>query len=1811
LLATQVITRIRRSFEVDLPLRAVFEAPTVAELARRIDVAQQTQPLPPIQPADRSQDLPLSFAQERLWFLDQMNPESTTYNLPSYIRLHGKLDQRALERSLSAIVARHEALRTAFPSLGGRPVQVVEPAEDLTLPIIDLRHLPADLQHAETRRAIEADTAQPFNIRRSPLLRATLIQLDEQEHLLLLTMHHIVSDAWSLDVLLNELSVLYTALATGQEDRLAGLLPALPIQYADYAAWQRDWLQGPIVEQQIGYWREQLNGLTTLNLPTDRPRPPVQTFKGATYSFDLPRSVSEQIRALSRQGGTTVFMTLLAVWQSLLYRYADQDDFAVGTPVGNRSRAEIEGLIGFFVNMLVLRADLSGSPSFRELLGRVRETALQAYAHGDLPFEKLVDELQPERDMSRSPLFQVMFALNQAPVLHHQLHELVMSPMLVEGNAAKFDLTLWMAEAGDDLSGTLEYNIDLFDAPTIARMAGHFLMLLEGILADPDRRIADLPLLTDGERAQMQFWNATEADYPQAACIHDLIAAQAARTPEATAVIFEEQRLSYRELNERADRLANYLRTLGVRPGVFVGIHLERSIEMLVAILGVLKAGGAYVPLDPTYPQERLQFMVEDAQIAVLLTQQRIARQLPTDAATVVNVDADWSRIAQAAEHQPQVLTTPLDLAYVIYTSGSTGKPKGVMVPHGTVINFFRGMDDQIGAERGTWLAVTSISFDISVLELLWTLARGFEVVIQADPDRTYGTAAARNPAHDKPIDFSLFYFSSDDSADNDDAYQLLLEGAKFADRNGFTAVWTPERHFHEFGGLYPNPSVVSAAIAAITERVQIRAGSVVLPLQNPIRVAEEWAVVDRLSRGRAGISFASGWHADDFVFAPEKYRDRKTIMLRDIETVRKLWRGESIISTGGAGQSVEVRTRPRPLQPELPFWITAGGSPETFRMAGEAGANLLTHLLGQSVEELAEKIAAYRQAWQQHGHGPGDGKVTLMLHTFVGQDMAAVREKVRVPFTNYLRTSLDLIGNLARSMGQDPNAENFTEADMEALLAHAFDRYVDTSSLLGTPESCLRMINRLKEIGVDEIGCLIDFGVDVPSVLDSLTHLNTVRELSNQPASEPSAESVDYSIPTQMLRHGVTHFQCTPALAHMLSAEPGMQAAFGGLRRIMLGGEAFPPSLAAQLLPMVPGAILNMYGPTETTIWSTVHPVTRADDSIPIGRPIANTAIAILDRHLRPVPVGVPGELYIGGAGVVRGYLHRPELTAERFIPDPWTAQPGARLYKTGDQARYAPDGTIEYLGRLDQQVKLGGYRIELGEIEARLSEHPGVWESAVMVREDQPGEKYLAAYVVPARRGPRALPLAVSAEEQRRIFERRPRYTLPNGMVIARSSDLQAHLSYQEIMIDEMYLKHNITIDEGDVIFDVGANMGFFSMFVNQQRPNTTIYAFEPIPPTFDVLQTNTTLYGLNVKLFPCGLSDKNEQVEFTFYPEMAGLSGRYSEAGYDLKATKAIILSGLQDGTRDEVASTLSEQDLDAILERQFTSEKHLCQLRTLSDVVREQGVERIDLLKIDVERAEVDVLRGIREEDWAKIRQVVLEVDTQENRDEVGRILVEHGFHVIVDDFVVLENQGDDGVYVYMLYATRATADAPAAVVWHGKSVQQRPEEASDALSTAELRTYLKERLPEYMVPSSVVVLPEMPRTPNGKLDRKALPAPTVHRPELEVAFVPPSSELEETIAGVWRAVLHVEQVGVHDSFFELGGTSLLIVQARTKLKEALGYDVSLVDLFRYPTISTLAEYLGQSGPTTPTLDKARARAEPQLARRQRRSGTAGE
>ncbi|MGO4907385.1 MupA/Atu3671 family FMN-dependent luciferase-like monooxygenase [Pseudorhodobacter sp. W20_MBD10_FR17] len=852
--------------------------------------------------------------------------------------------------------------------------------------------------------------------------------------------------------------------------------------------------------------------------------------------------------------------------------------------------------------------------------------------------------------------------------------------------------------------------------------------------ASPQTLCADLPILPQAERDLiLNQYNDTAKDYDHSLTVHQAFEAQVLKTPDAPAVVFEAKTLTYAQLNIRANRAAHVLAGMGVAPGTLVGLCATRSLDMLIGALAIQKAGGAYVPMDPAYPADRIALFIEDSAAPVIVTQSALVDGLPTGDAQTLCIDSD-PRIADAPDTNPNSGVTSADLAYMIYTSGSTGRPKGVMVEHRNVANFFAGMDDRIDHAAGSvWLAVTSLSFDISVLELFWTLARGFKLVLSSDENRALVSSGTITSA--RGMEFSIYYWGNDDGA-GPKKYEMLLEGAKFADAHGFCAVWTPERHFHAFGGPYPNPSVTGAAVAAVTKNIGVRAGSCVAPLHHPARIAEEWGVIDNLTNGRAGLAIASGWHPDDFVLRPENTPpNNRDAMFKSIDQVRRLWRGEVVDFPTASGGTFGVATQPRPVSKELPIWVTTAGNPATWREAGEIGANVLTHLLGQSVEEVGDKIKLYHDALRGAGHDPANFSVTLMLHTYIARDRELSRDIAREPMKDYLRSAAGLIKQYAWAFPafkkpagvESPmqiDLQSLSDEENEAILDFAFRRYFEESGLFGTVDDCLARVEGLKKIGVTEVACLIDYGIATETVMEGLYPLAEVLRRSNQ--SGPEAH--DFSIAAQLVRHKVTHLQCTPSMARMIAMNDDSRAALSGVKTLMLGGEALPSALVEDLGRATNAHIENMYGPTETTIWSTTESARAGQGVVNIGTPIANTQVYVLDDAQSPVPLGVAGELWIGGDGVTRGYWQRDDLTAERFLPNLFHA---GRMYRTGDLVRWRSDGKLDFLGRADHQVKLRGYRIELGEIETVLEGQLGVDQAVVMAREDTPGDLRLVAYL------------------------------------------------------------------------------------------------------------------------------------------------------------------------------------------------------------------------------------------------------------------------------------------------------------------------------------------------------------------------------------------------------------------------------------------------------------------------------------------------
>jgi natural product biosynthesis luciferase-like monooxygenase protein len=1266
-------------------------------VARRLQLKRASTPV------SRSEDGEgvASFGQERLWFLEQLAPGEPTYVEHVALRLRGPLEVSALQRAVSQLFARHDALRTSFVHRDGQLWQRVQAGVTGQLERASVSALPAPEREGALQALLSQLARRPFELSVAPLARFTLVEVGEDEHVLVLVNHHLVSDGWSRTLLVRDLAACYHAARTGHEVDL----PPLHASLRGHAEAERARFAAGEFDGELTFWRERLAGLPLLDLPSDRPRPQVRSARGGSQTFSIAPELVQALTSVARARGATLFAGLLAAFDAWLHQLSGCEDLAVATAVAGRGAPALEPVVGCFVNTVVLRTDLTGDPPFGELVSRARTALEQALARASVPFDRVVAALAPARDPSRSPLAQVMLTLLPEPRAAGALPGLAVEAQQVDVGVARLDLTVELTPAGGGLDGRVEFSTELFDPRTVAAWTQRLLVLIEAVASAPQRRLSELPRISLAEEAQLERWESPDRPVEPGSDVVVRFGAAASRTPDRLALAGDGRERTYREVHEQLCGLARALGARGIGPGSRVGVCMPHGPDLVVALWAVLASGAAYVPLDPAHPPRRLALVVEDAAPDVLLVADP-ARRLG-DLEHLVFSSLQPVPAGALPEARPE------SLAYVLYTSGSTGRPKGVEVTRRNLASFFSAMDELLGApERGAWLALTSYGFDISILELLWPLTRGMQVVA---PTAAWVAAAEDRAAQAAlpPVDLGLFFFAAEEGGEG---YRLLLQAARFADRHGFSAVWTPERHFHSFGAPYPNPAVTGAAVAAITEQIAVRAGSVVLPLHPPVRVAEEWAVVDVLSNGRAGIAFASGWHADDFALAPDRYAERRRHLEEGMETVRRLWRGEAIVLPNGTGKPVEIRTRPRPVTPELPVWVTSSGDPATFERAGTLGAGLLTHLLGQDPGELAAKLGRYRAAWRAAGH-PGQGHVVLMLHTFLGEDLEEVKAQVRGPFCAYLRTSLGLVRNLAHALGLDLDAPGFSADDLDALLGHAFDRYFGTSALLGTVESCAPLVQRLREIGVDELACLLDFGLPTDAVLASLPKLQELRSAS------ATREPVD-PVGELLGAHHITHFQCTPTAARELLSRCG--PALGRLEVLLVGGEALPLDLG-RALASTGAPVHNVYGPTEATVWASSAPVPPGIERMTIGRPLGHSRLAIRDAHGRRTAIGEAGELWIGGDAVARGYRGLPELTASRFQTD----SAGARLYRTGDRARWTWEGTIEFLGRTDRQVKVRGFRIELGDIEAALLRHPAIREAVVDVR-GEPEDLRIIAWIV-----------------------------------------------------------------------------------------------------------------------------------------------------------------------------------------------------------------------------------------------------------------------------------------------------------------------------------------------------------------------------------------------------------------------------------------------------------------------------------------------
>lgn len=1061
--------------------------------------------------------------------------------------------------------------------------------------------------------------------------------------------------------------------------KVGAVLPAL----AEEAVAKIDQL-GKASAKSEAFWLEQSAGAEALDSPYPRAR------RGAASAHEF---------SLSTQASAEEAGAALAAWAARVYG-------ARNVSLALFDDQQIADAARWFTPWRPLVLQVAADADGAALLDASRAAFVKARSAGPLSADAYVRRARQDRACGRAEDLSFALALGANAPQHP--------------NA---DVTLALVDG----ALSLRVNGERFEPDTAQAIADHIGASLRALTDSQNLKIVDLdlrPAQTRAHLASLETGPVVEASFVS---IHDAIARQAAANADRIAVRSRWGEVSYAALEQRASGIAAQLAARGVKPGDVVGVRMERSVDLVVALLAVLKAGAAYTPLDPAYPSERLAFMLEDCRARFVIAD----KASPLAAGVETLAFADLDAPAPADWRAPAV---PADaLAYLIYTSGSTGKPKGVKVHHGAVDNFFAGMDARIPqGDSNVWLAVTSPNFDISVLELFWTLARGFTVALHVG---SVQSGQATRP------DFSLFYFASSSQAG--DPYKLLMEGARFADDNGFEAVWTPERHFHDFGGAYPNPAITGAAVAAITKRVKIRAGSCVLPLHHPIRVAEDWSVIDNISGGRVGLAFATGWQPNDFVLAPDAFAQRKQILMDNMDVVRRLWRGESVEFAAPEGKTTATRVLPRPVQADLPIWLTVARNPETFEAAGANGLNVLTHMLGMSMEELSRNISLYRSARAKAGH-PGEGRVTLMLHAFAGECDDSVREIVRAPMKSYLGSAIDLVRDAAWSFptfiqkseqsGKTPkeifDSEPLQPHELDALLDHAFERYFKTSGLFGSIETCVEMVGKAQAIGVDEIACLVDFGVDADKAIEHLPYLRKVMDRAEQAL----APTQHFTVAEDIRHFDATHLQCTPSMALMLAGDADV-AAMQRLKAMMVGGEALPLDLAQSLRARAPGAkLFNMYGPTETTIWSTVADLDEIGAFIPLGEAIANTTLRIVNADGREQPAPAAGELWIGGTGVTQGYWERPELNAERFVAP--HDRPGDIMYRTGDLVRRHINGALEFMGRIDFQVKIRGHRIELGEIEAALAADPGIAQAVVVAR-GAASDARLVAYCVAAPGG------------------------------------------------------------------------------------------------------------------------------------------------------------------------------------------------------------------------------------------------------------------------------------------------------------------------------------------------------------------------------------------------------------------------------------------------------------------------------------------
>jgi amino acid adenylation domain-containing protein/FkbM family methyltransferase len=1319
-----------------------------------------------------------------MWTAAAMGNEANcSYNQCFAFTFDGPLRVESLRVALDQVVARHEGLRVVISPDGSS--QTIRPPFSVEVPLLDLSDLDIEARRGEIGRLLEREGKTPFELAEGPLVRAFVVRESAERHTFVLTVHHIVCDGWSSSVLFSDLGRLYAADCVGIPAQLGAAA-----SYRSYVAEQTgpDHVAAAAADEE--YWAAQYpTGAPVFDLPLERPRPPTKTYRSGQEDLRIGHELYAAVKKTGAKSGATLFATLLAAHEVLVYRLSGQSDFVVGIPFAGQLLLEDPALVAHCVNTVPLRAQLDPAATFGSHLRAVRQRLADAQDHSRLTFGSLVRRLRVPRDRSRTPLVALTFNIDKIGAAF-DFGELTIASLTAPKWYSNFELGLNVVDSGSDLLVECTYNADLFDAATIRRLCGHYATLLQAIAQDPDQPISRLPVLTDAERRQLlQDWNDTAVAFPgKDRSLHQLIEAQALRSPDRTAVVFEQERLTYAELDRRANVLAHCLRGLGAGPDVLVGLLVERSLEMVVGLLGILKAGAAYVPIDATYPQERIAFILTDANVALLLTQTGLLPSLTSGAPPAVCLDSfDWAG-SPGATSDGRI--RPENLAYVIYTSGSTGRPKGVCIEHRNIVNYVLGVTERLRLEPGMNHATVS--------------------TIAADLGNTV---------------------------------------------------------------LFP------------------------------------------------------------------------------------------ALATGGC-----------------------------------------LHVLSE-----------------------------------------------------------DRIEN-------------------QGLLSEYFSR---------------------EKIDVLKI---------VPS------HLAALQTGRNPEQVMPKS-------------------------------------------RLILGGEASRLEWIERLCAMSPSCeIYNHYGPTETTVGVLTYPAhaplpTTQSGTLPLGRPLPNSRIYILDEGGQPVAPGAQGELCIGGDGVARGYLNREDLTANRFIPDPFGPDARGRLYRTGDLARYLPDGNIEFCGRIDHQVKIHGYRVELGEVEAALREQGGVRDAVVLAREDAPDNKLLVAYVVPKR-------------AHQPLWGNKSLYVLPDGSPVAHLNRNETDYIYNEIFVLQAYLRHGITINEGDCIVDAGANIGLFTVFASRLARGLRVISFEPNPAAFECLKANAEAWNPSARCLPLGLSQENGWAELTFFEGLSLLSGFHADAATEREVVKNYVLNQQAGSTGDEPLSP----EIDEVIDHQLRAKKVTAQVRTLTSVIAEEGLDRIDLLKVNVEKSELEVLLGLGPADWPKIRQLVVEVDLRENTEPITRLLEGHGYEVLVEQDPLLRK-----TELCYVYAIRPSATGPRLVGQQPADAHLRalPPMDGEILTAATLRSFVRDRLPPYMVPSALVLMEELPLTSNGKVDRQALATVSGEVTPTEGDNVSPQTETEKALAAIWTDLLNIEEVGVNDDFFGLGGHSLLAIKAVSRIRDVFEVDLRTRHLFEKPTVAGLA------------------------------------